>query len=138
MRFVKLKESAILPKRGTKLSAGYDLVAAEDCVILSGESELVSTGIGWTVEDDSDLNKVGLIWPRSSLAVKHGIEVQAGVIDADYQDEIKVLLFANDIEPFTINKGDRIAQLIIQTFGTVSDDEFTQEARHGGFGSTGS
>lgn len=137
MKFVKIVDDATLPIRGTKFSAGYDLVARESKWIYGNSQALISTGISWEAEGDCDLNKVGLIWPRSGLAAKHGIDTMAGVIDADYTGEIKVLLRVNSPAGFQVNKGDRIAQLIIQTFGCVSNDEHTAVVRNGGFGSTG-
>lgn len=137
MHFRKLTDDAVIPKRGTKFSAGYDLVAAEDFIIQGHQKKLVSTGIGWSPDGDHDLDKVGLIWPRSGLAVKHGLDTLAGVIDADYADEIKVVLYNTSPIPYYGKKGERIAQLVIQNYRTVSNDEFTNNDRDGGFGSTG-
>ena len=84
---------------------------------------------------------VGLIWPRSGLAVKHSIDCGAGVVDAKYRGEIKVLLFNHSDKNFTIEPGDRIAQLLVQKVENInflpveSLDE--TERNEGGFGSTG-
>jgi deoxyuridine 5'-triphosphate nucleotidohydrolase len=85
---------------------------------------------------------VGLIWPRSGLAVKQSIDCGAGVIDATYRGEVKVLLFNHSDADFTIEPGDRIAQLLIQKVERVNFtpvDNLEETARNqGGFGSTGS
>lgn len=84
---------------------------------------------------------VGLIWSRSGLAVKHSIDCGAGVVDAKYRGEIKVLLFNHSDKNFTIEPGDRIAQLLVQKVENInflpveSLDE--TERNEGGFGSTG-
>lgn len=137
MQFTKLTDKAVLPTRGTKFSAGYDLTATEDFTIHPGQSALVSTGIGWTPEGDWDLDKVGFIWPRSGLAAKHGLNTLAGVIDADYNGEIKVLLHNTSKVTYYGEAGTRIAQLVIQNFRTVSNDTHESVTRDGGFGSTG-
>jgi dUTP pyrophosphatase len=84
---------------------------------------------------------VGLVWPRSGLAVRHGIDTLAGVIDSDYRGEVKVVLVNHGAEPFRIAPGDRIAQLLVQR---VERAEFRRAAAlgatdrgAGGFGSTG-
>ena len=84
---------------------------------------------------------VGFIWPRSGLAVKHSIDCGAGVIDAKYRGEVKVLLFNHSDDDFTIEPGDRIAQLLIQKVESVNFtpvDNLEETARNqAGFGSTG-
>jgi len=137
MKFTKFYEEAVIPTRGTKFSAGYDLVASDSVTIQPGFRRLVPTGIGWSVENDDDLNNVGFIWPRSGLASKAGLDTMAGVIDADYGGEIKVLLINLSDVPYVVNKGDKVAQLVIQKFTTVSEDTHNAVVRNGGFGSTG-
>ncbi len=131
-KFIKLHEDAVIPTRATKGSAGYDLHALEGGTLYSGERMLVKTGITWDVKD----NHVGLIKPRSGLAYKFGIDVLAGVIDSDYDGDIGVLLYNTDDNPFKFNKGDKIAQLVIQTFESLTSDD-VEVTRDGGFGSTG-
>ena len=96
---------------------------------------LVDTGIRLALPD----GHVGLIWPRSGMAVKHGIDCGAGVIDSQYRGEVKVLLFNHSDGEYFIQQGDRIAQLLIQKvetveFQPVDDLDATAEvlARHGG------
>jgi dUTP pyrophosphatase len=84
---------------------------------------------------------VGLVWPRSGLAVRHGIDTLAGVIDSDYRGELRVVLVNHGEEAIAIAPGDRIAQLLVQR---VERPEFVASASlegtgrgDGGFGSTG-
>jgi dUTP pyrophosphatase len=83
----------------------------------------------------------GLVWPRSGLAVRHGIDTLAGVIDSDYRGEVRVVLVNHGAEPFAIAVGDRIAQLLVQrveraAFRAVEGVANTERGT-GGFGSTG-
>ena len=117
--------------------AGADLKASEPTVIPAQGKALVSTGLCMELPE----GHVGLIWPRSGLAVKHSIDCGAGVVDAKYRGEIKVLLFNHSDKNFTIEPGDRIAQLLVQKVENInflpveSLDE--TERNKGGFGSTG-
>jgi dUTP pyrophosphatase len=134
----RLTAHAKLPVKATVGSAGYDLSSAVDAVISPGSRELISLGICIQVPRGT----YGRIAPRSGLAVKHGIQVGAGVIDSDYTGEVKVLLFNHGTEPFKVTIGDRIAQLIIEKIvdnaeiNLVSDFAETDRGS-GGFGSTG-
>jgi deoxyuridine 5'-triphosphate nucleotidohydrolase len=128
-----------MPRRATNGSAGYDLHALEGGKIYAGEQLLVKTGItflGTTVHMSSGPEGwFGMIKPRSGLAYKHCIDVMAGVIDADYREDIGVILRNKHREnTFDFTKGDRIAQIIIIPcyMGGYSTEE-----RDGGFGSTG-
>ena len=84
---------------------------------------------------------VGLVWPRSGLAVRHGIDTLAGVIDSDYRGELEVVLVNHGDEPFRIAPGDRVAQLLVQRVERVrftAAEQVQGTARgSGGFGSTG-
>ena len=130
-----------LPAYATAESAGMDLVAAveADVVLRPGERRLIPTGIAIALPPGTEAQ----VRPRSGLALKHGITVlnAPGTIDADYRGEIGVILINLGQEPFTIHRGDRIAQLVIaahaqarwQVVETLDDS-----ARGaGGFGSTG-
>ncbi len=135
-----LTSTAKAPTKATDGSAGFDLYADEDCsldAIYEGARKTVSTGISVAIDPD----KVGLIWPRSGLAAKHGIDTGAGVIDSDYRGEVKVLLFNHGHVPFDIRRGDRIAQLlIVPAYGQSVEivDELDDTERGGnGFGSSG-
>ena len=117
--------------------AGADLKASEPCVVPARGKSLISTGLCIELPE----GHVGLIWPRSGLAVKHSIDCGAGVVDAKYRGEIKVLLFNHADENFTIESGDRIAQLLVQKVESVNflavDSLDETERNEGGFGSTG-
>lgn len=132
--------SVILPKRATKQSAGYDLVAAKESFIDAKQITLVPTGVKATFPS----NEVLYIVARSSLPVKFGLMLPngIGVIDADYynnprnEGEIFVMLYNFTDYAVTISKGERIAQAIISPFLTVTNEEVPIESRQGGFGST--
>ena len=132
----KLDESAVVPTRGSKFSAGYDLSSVEDVVIPSLGRVAVSTGLAIKVP----VGTYGRIAPRSGLAFKHGIDVLAGVVDADYRLEVKVILYNTSGDDYTIRKGDRVAQLIIEKIEMLDVevvDELGETSRKDGFGSTG-
>lgn len=134
--FEKLNEEAVMPIRGTRKSAGYDLCAIEGFVIDPGKRVLIKTGLTVTLEDNEYL----AIVPRSGLAYKKGITVlnTPGTIDADYYPgEIGVILFNSSDETFVVEKGDRIAQAILCEYKTMGTDLVKEEDRNGGFGSTG-
>lgn len=132
-----------LPQHETVLSAGMDLRAAvppdEPLTLEPGARELVPTGLQIALPAGCE----GQVRPRSGLALRHGITVlnSPGTIDADYRGEVKVLLVNHGREPFAIERGERIAQLVVARHAHV---EWTvQEALKetvrgpGGFGSTG-
>lgn len=139
LRVFLRSENATLPTRGSVLSAGYDIYASEEAVIPAQGQGLVGTDISVAVP----IGTYGRVAPRSGLAVKHGISTGAGVIDADYRGEVKVVLFNHAQKDFTIQKGDRIAQLVLENIVMADIKQITAEelditARgEGGFGSTG-
>ena len=117
--------------------AGADLRSATDATIPARGSNLIPTGIRVELPP----GHVGLVWPRSGLAVKHSLDCGAGVIDSQYRGEIKVLLFNHSDENYEVKRGDRIAQLLIQKvesvqFIKVQDIDDTLRGGNG-FGSTG-
>ncbi|SPO24430.1 probable dUTP pyrophosphatase [Ustilago trichophora] len=128
---------AKLPTRGSPLAAGYDLYSAEKVVLPRGGRKVIQTGICLAIPT----GHYGRVAPRSGLASKHGIDTGAGVIDEDYRGLLGVLLFNFGDAEFTINEGDRIAQLIIEKISTpeVEEVESLDETLRGagGFGSTG-
>ena len=133
----RLSEFATIPVRGSALAAGYDLSASADCVVPGRDRALVKTDISMACPEGT----YGRIAPRSGLAWKHMIDTGAGVIDADYRSEVKVLLFNHEEADFTVKRGDRVAQLILEKICTpevvVCDDLDASERGAGGFGSTG-
>ncbi len=134
------KSKHALPKYQTALSAGMDLYAnIEESVTLKPlERKLISTGLLIELPQGFEAQ----IRPRSGLAIKNGITVlnTPGTIDADYRGEIGVILVNLSAEPFTINDGDRIAQMIIAKHETAVWEEVTEldktDRGAGGFGST--
>ncbi len=134
----KLTYDAIIPTRGSDGSVGYDLYSVVDTVVpCQAGNALVGTGLAVRIPDGC----YGRVAPRSGLAVKHCIQVGAGVIDPDYTGEIKVVLFNHGTEDFEIKKGDRIAQLILERCETpiIKEIGLLDETLRGsdGFGSTG-
>ena len=139
----KVNSNAKLPYRATEGSAGADSFAClgeESVTIKPNERILIPTGIAISL---SDINYGAFIFPRSSLSSKFGISLAncVGVVDSDYRGEIKVPLINHSDEPFTVNDGDRIAQLVIMPVivpDFVEAEQLdTTERGEGGFGSTG-
>ena len=129
----------LLPTLGNPGDAGYDLRAAVDIVLEAGDRALVPTGVRIAIPN----GYVGLVHPRSGLAVKNGITVlnAPGTIDSGYRGEIMVPLINHSREQFSISRGDRIAQIIFQAyeqvrFIAVAELPGSQRGSQG-FGSTG-
>ena len=133
-----------LPAYESQCAAGMDLRAdlPEPVVLHPGERKLIPTGLFMELPDDCEAQ----IRPRSGLAAKHGITVlnSPGTIDADYRGEVKVLLINLSQEPFEINSGERIAQMVVSRFQQVewqevaSVDALSETQRGaGGFGHSG-
>lgn len=137
LRIKKLSDNAFIPVKGSEHAAGYDLFAIEETVVPARGKILVSTGIAMAIP----IGNYGRVAPRSGLAAKNFIDVGAGVIDADYRGEVKVLLFNFAETEFKVNAGDRIAQLIIEKYTRTEieecDDLDATVRGDGGFGSTG-
>ncbi|MEJ5927119.1 dUTP diphosphatase [Corynebacterium sp. H128] len=136
----RLDPGVPLPKRAHRGDAGADLHAASGATIAPGERVLIGTGIAIALP----LGTVGLIHPRSGLAAKQGLSIvnTPGTVDADYRGEIKVCLINLDpTTPVVIERGDRIAQLVVQRVELVDFeevDELDDTVRGaGGYGSTG-
>ena len=120
--------------------AGADIHSAVEVTLQPGERALVPTGIALALPEGF----VALVHPRSGLAARHGISIvnAPGTIDAGYRGEVKVCLVNTDTdEPFTVRRGDRIAQLVIQRFETAAFVEVVDLPESvrgdGGYGSTG-
>ncbi|XP_050233343.1 deoxyuridine 5'-triphosphate nucleotidohydrolase-like [Mercurialis annua] len=133
----KLSDKAVLPTRGSPLSAGYDLASATEAKVPARGKALIPTDLSIAVPEGT----YARIAPRSGLAWKHSIDVGAGVIDADYRGPVGVILFNHSDVDFEVKSGDRVAQLIIEKIITpnvleVEDLDDTVRGE-GGFGSTG-
>lgn len=134
-------EDVKLPVKMSELAAGFDLHAAvaEPVVLNPGERQLIPTGFAIAMPAELEAQ----IRPRSGLAYKHGITClnSPGTIDADYRGEVKVLLVNLGQEPFTIERNERIAQMVFKTVPAVEFmevDELSDTVRGaGGFGHTG-
>jgi dUTP pyrophosphatase len=129
-----------LPGYARPDDAGLDLLAAESCVLKPGERAAVPTGIAVAIEP----GYAGFVQPRSGRALKEGLGVvnAPGLVDAGYRGEIKVILVNLDpSDPIHIERGDKIAQLVIQPVATAQvvevDDLPASERGEGGFGSSG-
>ncbi|EWG37643.1 deoxyuridine 5'-triphosphate nucleotidohydrolase [Fusarium verticillioides 7600] len=137
LQIKKLSDKGRLPTRGSAFAAGYDIYAARDTTIPARGKALVDTDISMAVPAGT----YGRIAPRSGLASKHFIDTGAGVIDADYRGQVKVLLFNHNESDFEVKEGDRIAQLVLERIYTpevVEVQELEESVRGaGGFGSTG-
>ena len=139
----KLRESAVLPRRGSDFAAGYDLYAAPEgggsVAIAPHETAMIGTGLAAAIP----AGYFGGIFARSGLASKQGLRPAncVGVVDADYRGEICVALHNDTDEPRTVRSGDRIAQLVILPFLAAefeeTDDLSETDRGAGGFGSTG-
>jgi dUTP diphosphatase len=140
LRFRRLSAAARPPAQALDGDAGYDLHAAEAVTLEPGGRASVGTGIAVAIP----AGQAGLVLPRSGLAARHGISVvnSPGLIDSGYRGELRVLLLNTDrSEPFSVEPGDRIAQLVLVDVETPELEEVAEldeTARGaGGFGSTG-
>jgi dUTP pyrophosphatase len=128
-----------LPAYATSGAAGMDICAAESLNLRAGKRHAVATGFAFAIPDGYEVQ----VRPRSGLALKHGITClnTPGTIDSDYRGEVKVILANLGEDDFMINKGDRIAQIVVApvTHGhLVEVDDLDETVRgSGGFGSTG-
>ena len=145
IKFELLSVNAITPERATPHSAGFDLFALESTTITGGAGNiLVKTGVAVELPP----NTYGRIAMRSGLSINHHLCCAAGVIDRDYRKGIQPIIFTtkalnDDGTPYsyTINKGERFAQLVIEHANYAPGEVVPQlspaEYEHGGFGSTG-
>lgn len=139
LKIKKLNEEAIIPKYAHDSDAGMDLYSVENKTINVGETILVKTGIAIELPENTEAQ----VRPRSGLALNHSITVlnTPGTIDEGYRGEIAVILINHGKKPFDIEKGMRIAQMVIKPVLKVKVTEaldLTSSDRNaGGFGSTG-
>ena len=133
----RLTSTATIPTRGSEQAAGLDLYADNEHTVLPNCVSVVPTGIAMAIPDGF----VGLVWPRSGLACKHGVQTLAGVIDSDYRGELKVALTTCTKTTMRIEQGDRIAQMLIVPVSMLEcvevDSLDDTERGAAGFGSTG-
>lgn len=110
LQFVKLTKDAHTPIRGSPKAAGLDLYSARDATVSARGKALVFTDLQVQLPDGC----YGRIAPRSGLALKHHIDICGGVIDQDYRGNVGVIIYNHSNTPFTVSRGDRIAQLICE------------------------
>lgn len=142
LKMKKVRPDAKIPKRATPGSAGLDLCACTDepTVLKAGERAVIPTGIAIAIENNE---AAAFVYARSGLGIKHGISLSngVGVIDSDYRGEICVGLINTSREDYTIEPGERIAQLVLAPVIPAEPVEVEEldktERGTGGFGSTG-
>ncbi|MDO8572170.1 MAG: dUTP diphosphatase [bacterium] len=137
IKIKKLKADATVPSYAHAGDAGMDMYASEDVHIRKGEWGKVPTGIALEIPD----GYVGLVWDKSGLSINHGLKTLGGVIDAGYRGEIIIGIVNLSSEDYTIEKGHKIAQLLIQKIESpvIQKVEELGDSHRGekGFGSTG-
>lgn len=137
LKIKKLHPEATIPKYLILGDAAMDLYACEHKIIRPNQRELIPTGIAMAIPQGN----VGLIWDRSGMAANYGIKSMGGVIDSNYRGEIKVILHNLTAQPFVVEKGMRIAQMLIQKIEQkeIMEVQELDESVRGekGFGSTG-
>lgn len=132
-------EGLALPVYATAGAAGMDVLSAEDLTLAPGARHAVATGFALAIPEGYEIQ----VRPRSGLALKHGISLPntPGTIDSDYRGELKIILINLGDEPFAIQRGDRIAQLVLAPVVLAQWQEVENldgtVRGEGGFGSTG-
>ncbi len=142
LKIKKVHENAVIPHRATEGSAGLDLCACMDepLTLAGGETALIPTGLAIALPS---AQYGAFVFARSGLSIKHGIGLlnSVGVIDSDYRGEIKVGVINQIKEPYTVQPGERIAQLVVMPVSVMPVEEAADldetERGAGGFGSTG-
>lgn len=140
LHITRLRDDAVLPVQAYAGDAGLDLAACDSVTLGPGERATVGTGLAVAVPD----GYAGFVQPRSGLAARHGITIvnAPGLIDSGYRGEVRVVLLNTDSsEPFTVERGMRIAQLVIvpvPDVGLVEVAELPSSVERGarGFGSS--
>jgi len=141
VKIVRLNQKAILPAYATPHAAGMDISACLDSAVTVAplSTGLIPTGFAIELPEGFEAQ----LRPRSGLALRHMISLPntPATIDADYRGEVKVILINYGKEPFTVNHGDRIAQMVVSRVDQVSFEEVDElsdtQRGAGGFGHTG-
>ncbi len=110
IKIKRIDKEIELPKYSREGDAALDIRSAETLVLKAGEKRVVKSGIAIELPE----GQVGLVWDRGGMAAKHGIHTMAGVLDSNYRGELMIVLKNLSEDNFKIEKGDRIAQLVIQ------------------------
>jgi len=136
LKVKKVQMDAKLPQYGNTGDAGLDLFSSIDFVLEKGQFEAIPSGVKVAIPD----GYVGLIWDKSGVSLK-GVHRLAGVIDSGYRGEVKVVMINLSDKPFAIDKGMKIAQMLVQPIIMVcvveTEDLDNTSRGEGGFGSTG-
>lgn len=137
LKIKKVHPDAKIPKYAHHDDAGFDLFVPENIILKKGEHFGVPTGIAMEIPEGC----VGLIWDKSGIAIKNGLKTLGGVIDSTYRGEVLVGMINLSGHDYVFEKGNKIAQMIIQKKETVDFEEVKElcdtERGCGGFGSTG-
>ncbi len=137
IKIKKIVQHAKAPTYANQNDAGMDFYSSESLQLQPGERKLISTGISMAIPS----GYVGLIWDKSGLASKHGLKTMAGVIDAGYRGEVKILVHNLSNMPYQIEQGNKVAQMLIQPVEQKNIIEVENledtERGEGGFGSSG-
>jgi len=137
LKIKKINPEAKIPRYTINGDAGLELYSTVDMVLEVNQRKTCQTGIGMAIPT----GYVGLIWDKSGIAAKGGIKTMGGVIDSNYRGEIGVILKNLSNNKYKINKGDKIAQMLIQKVASPEieevDDLEDTDRGEGGFGSTG-
>lgn len=137
IKIKKLKSDAILPNYAHQGDAGMDMHAAEDVQVKKGERAKIPTGVAMEIPE----GYVGLVWDKSGLSMNHGLKTLGGVIDSGYRGEVIIGVMNLSNEDYTLKKGHKVAQLLIQKVEVpmIQEVEELEDSHRGekGFGSTG-
>ena len=136
VKFKKLSENAVMPKKAHPTDAGFDLAASETTTIPANGRALIHTDIAM----DIPLGYYGMVVGRSGNTIKRGLVGMTGIIDSGYQDGIGIMAFNMTDSEIVVKQGERAGQIIIVPHLPChfeESDEFTVVNRNGGFGSTG-
>lgn len=137
VKIKRFNKEARLPTYGHAGDAGFDLYTPAEVKVAPNERVQIATGLGFELAD----GYAGLVWDKSGLSHKHGLKVLGGVLDSGYRGELLVGLVNLSDEEYVLEKGHKVAQMLIQRVEQVEFEEveeFTDTSRgKGGFGSTG-
>jgi len=137
IKFKLIHNYATQPTRATDGSAGFDLYATDNHMVWPGARVKIPTGVQMEIPE----GYAGFVWPRSGMAVRHGFDILAGLIDSDFLGEVMVAAINHGDVPIEIRRGDRIAQIVFSPVMTIMEmtDSITKESERGtgSFGSTG-
>jgi dUTP pyrophosphatase len=136
IQFQLMNKDAKPPARGTDQAAGFDLYSTQSFDLRPGVRHAFPNGVRCAIPE----GWCGMIYPRSGLAVKQGLDKLAGLIDSDYRGDIHAVLYNSGDEVIEIKAGDRIAQMVVVPYmgdAVLVDDLDDTDRGDGGFGSTG-